>query len=82
MRGDTAEDQALKTIFDRELGTINASMSEAIFVTEVQLKCTSSYIRLQEVRASPRLACPTPAMLTLEIVARRKLGRRLSSQCI
>ncbi|KAL4266750.1 5'-nucleotidase family protein [Pleurotus pulmonarius] len=47
-RGDTAEDQALKTIFDRELGTINASMSEAIFVSEVQLDCRSSYIRLEE----------------------------------
>ncbi|KAK1227919.1 hypothetical protein PQX77_009058 [Marasmius sp. AFHP31] len=47
-RESTPVNEAMKAIIDSELGTINATMSEPILITEVQLDVRSSFIRLQE----------------------------------
>ncbi|PPR01109.1 hypothetical protein CVT24_000405 [Panaeolus cyanescens] len=47
-RQTTPVDEAMKSIIDSELGTINAAMAEPIHITEVQLDVRSSFIRLQE----------------------------------
>ncbi|KIY73873.1 Metallo-dependent phosphatase [Cylindrobasidium torrendii FP15055 ss-10] len=47
-RESTPVNADMKAIIDSELGTINATMSENILITEVQLDVRSSFVRLQE----------------------------------